>query len=136
MTPTISEDNHLQLDYVVTLNTFTGVGADGVPPPRQTNEIRSRITIPDGHTAIVGGLTSRNTSYQIDSIPWLERIPIIKDLTSLQSDNWAETSLFIFLKPVILREDKFKDLKYISENDLGRAILPSNYPTSMPLMLE
>lgn len=135
-TPTISEDNYLQLDYTVTLNSFTGVGSDGVPPPRQTNEVRSRVTVPDGYTVIVGGLTSKNESYEIDSIPFLELIPLIKDLSSLQRDNWQETSLFVFLKPIILREDKFKDLRFLSDSSLQKAERPGNFPTNEPLTIK
>jgi len=136
VTPTISEDDHLQLDYVVTLNSFTGTGSAGVPPPRQTNEVRSRITIPDGFTVIVGGLTSKNSAYQIRGFPILENIPIIRALTSSQSDDTSSTSLFVFLKPVILREDRFKDLKYLSENDLHAARLPGDFPGNEPLLIE
>ena len=134
--PTISEDNYLHLEYTVTLNSFTGIGSDGVPPPRQTNEVRSRVTIPDGYTVIVGGLSSKNESYEIDSIPWLERIPLIKDLVSLQQDSWSETSLFVFLKPVILREDKFKDLRFLSDVSLADADLDGNFPPNEPLAIE
>lgn len=136
VTPTISDDNYLQVDYVVTLNSFTGTGSDGVPPPRQTNEVRSRVTVPDGHTMIVGGLTSKNASYEIDSIPWLERIPIVRALASNQSDNWQQTSLFVFLKPIILREDKFKDLRFLSDIDLTSAEEPTNFPVNQALLLE
>ncbi|QDV42568.1 Putative type II secretion system protein D precursor [Stieleria neptunia] len=135
-TPTISEDNYLQVDYVVTLNSFTGTGTEGVPPPRQTNEIQSSVTVPDGYTIIVGGLTSKNQSYEIDTIPWLERIPIVKDLASLQQKSWSETSLFVFLKPVILREDKFKDLRYLSDVNLRNAYEPTNFPFTAPLLVD
>ncbi len=135
-TPTISDDNYLQLDYTVTLNSFTGVGSDGVPPPRQTNEVRSRVTVPDGYTVIVGGLTTKNESYEIDSIPFLELIPIVKDLSSLQRDNWQQTSLFVFLKPIILREDKFKDLRFLSDVQLRKADRPGNFPVNQPLTIE
>ncbi|MEO1618554.1 MAG: secretin N-terminal domain-containing protein, partial [Planctomycetota bacterium] len=135
-TPTISDDNYLQVDYVVTLNSFTGVGADGVPPPRQTNEVQSRVTVPDGYTIIVGGLTSQNTSSQIDTIPWLERIPVIRDLAKLQQDSWQQTSLFVFLKPTILREDRFKDLRYLSDVDLRRSGEATNFPQNAPLIIE
>ena len=128
VTPTISDDNFLQLDYVVTLNSFTGTGSAGVPPPRQTNEISSRVTIPDGYTVIVGGLTSKNGAYEITSMPWIERIPIVKDLLSLQTDSFSQTSLFVFLKPVILRKDKFKDLRFLSDVELRKAERPTNFP--------
>lgn len=135
VTPTISEDDHLQLEYTVTLNSFTGPGGTGVPPPRQTNEVRSRVTVPDGYTVIVGGLRQKNYSYTMDGIPFLENIPIIRELSSLQSTSKAESSLFVFLRPVILRDDKFRDLKFISDVDLHRAAMPPNYPTSAPLSI-
>jgi general secretion pathway protein D len=114
VTPTISEEDYLQLEYVVTLNSFSGTGTAGVPPPRQTNEVRSRVTVPDGYTVIVGGLVSKNGSFEVNTIPWVEKIPVLRDLASLQSKSDSETSLFVFLRPVILREDQFRDLKYFS----------------------
>lgn len=135
VTPTISDDDYIQLDYAVTLNSFTGVGTDGVPPPRQTNEVSSRVTVPNGYTVIVGGLKSSNSAYEIDGIPILDRIPIIRELSSLQQINESQTSLFVFLKPVVLCEDKFKDLRYISDLELRKADLPLNFPTDPPLMV-
>jgi len=121
VTPRISENDHLVLDYVVTLNSFTGTGGAGVPPPRQTDEIRSTVTIPDGHTIIVGGLNRQNTSWDRDGIPVLERIPILRELTGVENDSKSRTTLFVFLRPVILRDDKFRDLQYLSEKSLNCA---------------
>lgn len=134
--PTISEENYLQLEYVVTLNSFSGPGGDGVPPPRQTNEVRSRVTVPDGYTVIVGGLVSKNGSLEVDSIPWLEKVPVIRDLASLQTKAASETSLFVFLRPVILREDKFRDLKFLSGVDAQRAKIGADYPPTPALVIE
>lgn len=135
VTPTISDDNYLQLDYTVTLNSFTGDGASGIPPPRQTNEVRSRVTVPDGYTVIVGGLTSKNDTTQYRGIPWLEKIPVVRDLTGTTSNSRNQTSLFIFLRPVILRDDKFKDLKYISDGEICDACLPGEFPATKPLSI-
>lgn len=132
VTPTISDDNYLQMDYVVTLNSFTGDGAQGVPPPRQTNEVRSRVTVPDGYTVIVGGLTNKNDTMLYRGFPWLENIPVVRDLTGATTKSWKQTSLFVFLRPVILRDDKFKDLKYISDQEICDASLSSEYPSSQP----
>ncbi|MEZ6137064.1 MAG: secretin N-terminal domain-containing protein [Pirellulaceae bacterium] len=135
VTPTISDDNYLQMDYIMTLNTFTGDGADGVPPPRQTNEVRSRVTVPDGYTVIVGGLTSKSDVMSYRGLPWLEKIPIVRDLTGTTSTSGDQTSLFVFLRPVILRDDKFKDLKYVSDAELRDACLPGEYPPSRSLSI-
>lgn len=136
VTPRISDKDHLQLEYVVTLNSFTGTGGDGVPPPRQTNEIASSVTIPDGYTVIVGGLNFKNDSWDRDGIPFIERIPILKELTSIENLSAQDTTLFFFLRPVILRDDKFADLKYLSDRDLKPAGIGTNFPVSRPLIIK
>ena len=135
VTPHISEDARLQLKYRITRNDFTGTGTAGVPPPRQTDEIVSEVVIPDGHTLIVGGLNRTSTDESIDSFPFLENIPVVRALIRNRSTNGKQTSLFIFLKPVILRDDKFEDLKYYSERDLERATEPGDFPASLPVLL-
>jgi type II secretory pathway component GspD/PulD (secretin) len=133
VTPRIMDDDHLQLQFNVSLNSFSGSGSNGVPPPRQTDQISSRVTVPDGYTVIVGGLTNRSHTYSQNGIPFVEMIPILKDLTSLQTKGFSQTTLFIFLRPVILRDDKFQDLKYLSDRELPCAKEPGNFPMSGPL---
>lgn len=135
VTPTISDDDYLQMDYVVTLNAFTGAGANGVPPPRQTNEVRSRVTVPDGYTVIVGGLTSKNDTSSYRGLPVIEKIPVLRDLTGTTSTTASQTSLFVFLRPVILRDDKFKDLKYVSDESVQQACLPGEFPATPSLSI-
>ena len=135
VTPTISDDNYIQLDYIVTLNSFTGDGADGVPPPRQTNELRSRVAVPDGYTVVVGGLLNKNDVTSYRGLPWLEKIPIVRDLTGTTANSWDQTSLFVFLRPVILQDDKFRDLKYISDQEMRDACLPGEFPGTEPMTI-
>ncbi|MEO0530715.1 MAG: secretin N-terminal domain-containing protein [Planctomycetota bacterium] len=135
VTPRISDEDHLQLEYVVTLNSFTGTGGDGVPPPRQTNEIASSVTIPDGYTVIVGGLNFHSDGWEYDGIPFIERIPVLKELTGIEATSNNNTTLFFFLRPVILRDDKFADLKYLSDRDLKPACIGTNYPVSRPQII-
>ncbi len=135
VTPTISEGKHVNLDYTVTLNSFTGAGSAGVPPPRQTNEIKSRVTVPDGYTIIVGGLTQKNISSSLNGIPYLERIPLIRELSSLTTRSGRDNSLFVFLRPIILEEDKFRDLKFLSRRASNAADDGHNFPASCPLLM-
>ena len=136
VTPRISDDDHLLLDYVVTLNSFTGTGGAGVPPPRQTDEVRSTVTIPDGSTVIVGGLNRFNTSWNYDGIPFIEHIPILRTLTGITETAKSRTTLFVFLKPIILRDDKFRELRYLSDKDLKCAGCQQDYPTSQPMLVK
>ena len=132
LTPHISEGDHLQLEYNVSLNNFTGSSSNGVPPPRQTDSVQSKITIPDDSTVIVGGLNSSNLSKTRQTIPLLGDIPLLKELVSQQTDDRTQSTLFVFIHPVILRDDQFQDLKFFSENDENAAGISSDYPKSSP----
>ncbi len=136
VTPHISEGDHLQLQYSVTLNSFTGEGSSTVPPPRQTNTIDSEVVVPDGNAVIVGGLTRKDLSESVSKIPILGDIPGIKYAFSNRTKNWSDSTLFVFIRPVILRDDQFEDLKYLSERELDQAGVPGNLPASCPLIVE
>lgn len=135
ITPHIAEGDHLTLDYSIQLSAFTGDAIDGLPPPRQRNEVNSQVTIPDGHTIVVGGLKRTDFNETITRVPFLGDIPLVEYLFSSRTRNQAESTLFVFIRPVILRDDRFRDLKFLSERDLFTAEMPSNYPKSEPMLV-
>ncbi len=135
VSPHISEGDHLMLQYSLTLNSFTGEGAAGIPPPRQTNTLSSEVTIPDGYTIIVGGLNRKDAAESISKLPILGDIPILEYLFSSRSKNRSENTLFVFIRPVILRDDQFEDLRYLSAQDRKLADLPEDAPTSEPMLM-
>lgn len=134
-TPRITDDDHLELDFNVSLNSFTGPGGDGIPPPRQTDQVTSSVTVPDGYTVVVGGLTRKNYSVTRDTVPFIDNIPLIRELVATQTKAQSQTTLFVFLKPVILRDDKFRDLKFLSDRDLAASTESGNFPLTEPLLM-
>ena len=135
VTPHISQDDYLRLIYSLTLNSFTGTGAAGIPPPRQTNSIDSEVVVPDGYTVIVGGMKRKDKSETVSKIPLLGDIPILGHLFRNTVLTDVETALFVFIRPVILRDDLFLDLKYLSDWDLRKAEMPPSAPESRPLLM-
>lgn len=136
VTPQISEGDHLQLEYSLILSSFTSPATDTLPPGRQTNEIESVATIPDGYTIVVGGLTLENDSETINRVPLLGEIPVLEYVFSSRDIDRSETTLFVFIKGTILRDDKFEDLKSISLDASRRIELEQNYPTSVPVAID
>jgi general secretion pathway protein D len=137
--PHISEADYLQLEYTVSLSSFTGdavqQGDTLLPPPRKSDAIESQVTIPDGSTIIVGGLNTTNVIETLDAIPLLGRIPFLRFLFSSRTRDDATTTLFVFIRPVILRDDKFEDLKFLSQRDVNAAEIDGDYPHSEPLAI-
>lgn len=135
LTPHISEGDHLQLEYTIELNSFTGSGSAGIPPPRQTNTLSSQVTVPDGYGVIVGGLTRRDQGATETRLPLLGRLPILKYLFGSFTWTDSQNTLFVFIRPVILRDDQFEDLKYLSEVDRELAQVDPSLPESAPLVM-
>lgn len=136
VTPHISEGDHLQLEFTVEFSSFAkGSGTANLPPPRQIDQVESTVTIPDGHTVIVGGLNREDHSVSVAGIPIIEHIPLLKFLASNRSKDNHCMSLFVFLRPTILRDDKFRDLKFLSDRDVQGACVPANYPRSEPILM-
>jgi type II secretory pathway component GspD/PulD (secretin) len=135
LTPHISEEDYLQLQYVVSLSSFTGQGTEGIPPPRQTDKVASEVTIPDGATIVVGGLNRRQDRATLSAVPLLGDVPLLGNLFRSRTANQSNTTLFVFIRPIILRDDKFADLKFLSERDRRGAGLPDGFPGSEPLVV-
>jgi general secretion pathway protein D len=136
ITPQISEGDYLKLKYSITLSSFGDNGTDILPPSRQTNNLASEVTIPDGATIVVGGLTRETFNETVDRIPFLGSIPIIEHLFSSRNNTKSKATLFVFIKAVVLRDDKFKDLKMLSTTAAGQAELAADFPVSEPVSIQ
>jgi type II secretory pathway component GspD/PulD (secretin) len=93
------------------------------------------VTIPDGFTIVVGGLSLKNARDNVNKIPILGDIPILKYLFSSIASSHNDTTLFVFIRPVILHDEKFEDLRYYSDRKLDLMELPGDYPRSEPIPL-
>lgn len=133
VTPRISVDDYLQLEYTIELSSFTGERSTNLPPPSQRNTISSEVTIPDGYTIVVGGINRTDITNTITAVPFLGEIPIIEHLFRTEDNSHRDQTLFVFIRPIILRDDRFADLKFLSGNDRVQAGLEEEYPSSDPL---
>ncbi|MEM9827237.1 MAG: secretin N-terminal domain-containing protein, partial [Planctomycetota bacterium] len=134
-TPQINENNHLQLEFEVEFSTFGEGGTANLPPPRQIDRVGSVVTIPNGKTVVVGGLKRISQSEGFTGVPLLERIPLLRDLTSLQTNNDRTTSFFLFIRPRILRDSRFRDLEYLAGREVDQAQIRGDFPDSRPILI-
>lgn len=136
VTPHIAQGDHLSMQYSLSFSNFTGGGSVGVPPPRTNNTFSGMVEVPDSHTVILGGLVIENEADSVTEIPLLGRIPVVGMF--FQSSDRARTKsrVYAFIRPTILRDDQFRDLKMLSEVDAKDASLgESDYPQDDPLWM-
>lgn len=135
VTPHIKQGHELELEFDVEFSSFSGSGGNGLPPPRQISRAESIVTIPDGHTVIVGGLKQIGTAASFSGVPYLEFVPLLREISSLRSDGQTTTSFFLFIKPVVIRDSQFAELKYLSSPDIVESGVPARFPPSAPIMI-
>jgi len=131
--PHISEGDHLELDFSIEFSSFQDGGTTGLPPPRQINSIQSIATIPDGHTVIVGGLNRVDSSGTLTTMPFIDQIPVLRELVRNRTENGQNAALFIFIRPIILRDDKFQNLRFLSDQSEIKS--GTKLPESKPLLM-
>lgn len=122
VTPQISQDGYITLELDLDITNFTGESATpGVSPPRQRRRITTFVTVPDSSTVVVGGLKTSESSKTVSKIPLLGDIPLIGELFKSQRTVERRTNLYIFLRPKILKDANFEDLKNESKKALQEA---------------
>jgi type IV pilus assembly protein PilQ len=83
------------------------------------------VLIPDGETAVIGGLLKVNATTENKGVPGVSRIPILGWLFKSSSKTKANKELMIFLTPKILDQSFFKiepaglDRKKTGTGDVG-----------------
>ena len=137
--PHISERDWLRLNYDILLSSFGSRTAEqkaaNLPPPRTQTMARGTVRIPAEHTVVLGGLVATRDDDREDSVPFLADIPVIGELFKNRSKANTNETLFIFIRPVLLRDAQFEDLIFLSKSDVLKAGLSDGeYPLN-PLKL-
>lgn len=134
--PQIAAGDHLILEYSVQLSSFVGASAgEGLPPPKQTNSVSSRVTIPDGHTVVVGGLELLTDAEAESRVPGIGGIPLVGELFKNRSKNHSRDRFFVFIRANVMRHNGFEDLKYLSATDRAAAGVGDGWPQVEPRMI-
>lgn len=130
--PHIAEGNHLEIDYTLTVSSFTGAGTGTTPPPRSSDTISSTVRVPDAYTVIVGGLMTETVGESASQVPLLGDIPGLGWLFGVRNNTTSKVRLYAFIRPTVLRNEEFEDLKYISARSAAAAEISDGFPPDRP----
>ena len=134
--PQVADGDLIVLDYTVTISSFTGEAADPtLPPPRQQTLLRSVVTIPDGHTVVVGGLEIEAESDAESRVPLLGRIPVVGALFGNRSKSESRTRFWVFLRGTTVQGATFEQLRHISAPAFDAAGVDAGWPQTKPRIM-
>lgn len=106
--PTISADGYVTLDVTQEVNAATSETAFDAPVI-STREFTTQVLVRDSQTVVLGGLVDRQRDITGGGIPILSELPLIGGLFGRRSRRSADTELFVFLTPRVLRTDSEVD---------------------------
>jgi len=101
--PHVTADGSVAMHVRITRDEpdFNNTGARGDPTILK-REAETDLLIPDGRTAVIGGIYTRNTGRNVDQVPGLGDIPILGVLFQRRRNTDRRTELLIFLTPRIV----------------------------------
>jgi type IV pilus assembly protein PilQ len=101
--PHVSADGAVAMHVKVNRDEpdFAQVGANGAPTILK-REAETDLLVMDGHTAVIGGIFTRNTGRSLAQVPFFGDIPILGILFQHRSANDTRNELVIFLTPRIV----------------------------------
>ena len=112
ISPSISSNNYLRLNIQLEVSRFTTAfdPNSATPGVKATRKLQTQVTMPSGHTMVLGGVIEDQQDDSSQGIPILKDIPILGWLFQSWSTNHNKTNLYFFLTPHILDEEDFSDL--------------------------
>ena len=119
------------------LEAFTGTALNGAPPPKQTNNINGEaVTVPSDSTVVIGGLLVQSEGKTVVRVPLLGDIPLVGHLFRDTNTNGRDTTLYVFLKPRVLKNPNIRDYMLLTEGPQQASGLEFDIPDFPPIIME
>jgi general secretion pathway protein D len=108
VTPQVSEAGAVKLKIFQEVSNVTRDKALVQSADIITNKrsLESTVLVDDGQIVVLGGLIQDDQQASLDKVPLLGDIPWIGSLFKYESRNRKRTNLMVFLRPVVLKDDK------------------------------
>lgn len=128
VTPQISSGDYVRLEYSLNLSAFIGEPSGNLPPPKQSNDIVAKVTVPTDSTIIVGGLTFDQERKTVVKVPLLGDIPIVGILFRDERTSKSTSTIYVFITPRIMRDTNFEDVRLLSKGPMSAARIDDELP--------
>jgi type IV pilus assembly protein PilQ len=102
VTPQVTTDGSVFLQLNITNNTPDFARGGPAGPAISTKTAQTNMLIKDGETMVIGGIYSRTTGRNVQSVPFLSKIPVLGLLFKNHTYNDDRAELLIFVTPRII----------------------------------
>lgn len=115
ISPSISSNDYLRLNIDLVVSRFIGQADPTTGGTTISRQVRTQVTLPSGHTMVLGGIIEDSETESESGIPFLKDIPLLGALFRNKTNDYNKTNLYFFVTPTILDEPDFSDLQEVSQ---------------------
>ncbi len=101
--PHVTDDGAVLTEIVVSKDSpdFTNITPDGVPI--KVREVKTRVKVRQGETLVIGGIYEISSGSSTNSVPGVNRVPLLKWLFTHEVETADKTEVLVFITPTVLR---------------------------------
>jgi len=97
-------------------------------PTTDKSSVETTVAVDDGSIIVLGGLMKDEFADTVDAVPGLSSIPLIGNLFKNQTRQRIKTNLLVFLRPIVMRDQKGADQVTLDRYDAIRALQQDTQP--------
>jgi len=114
ITPHITKNKRITLDLYQEVNSVLGEttvmdGGSLIPPKLGKRDIKTKVSVLDSKTIVVGGLIRNNKSITEVGVPLLSEIPLLGWIFKRKTVSYTKTNLLVFITPHIVTKQEAID---------------------------
>ncbi|MCP4216617.1 MAG: hypothetical protein GY765_18340 [bacterium] len=109
ITPKIHHDGLITLEMNFELTFITNPGTDRLPPTIGNRSVKTVIKLRDNETSILAGLLRDTERRSIRGVPYLSRLPVLKEIFSGNKKEIEQTDIILTLTPRLIRFPEVKE---------------------------
>lgn len=144
VTPQITSTDLISLDVTQTLSAAVTNSSSNIDSPEITKrEVKTSMTIANGRTMIIGGLIQEKKNDDLQSVPFINQIPILNRLFGSTEASVERTELLVMITGYIINErskveeliERYNDaLKSLNEFDATLGNKKNNFESKPRVM--
>jgi general secretion pathway protein D len=131
--PRVSQGDVVQLEVSQEVSSLVGAVAGAADLVTNRRLIQTTVLADNGGTIVLGGLITDDRQSQEIQVPGLGDIPLLGRLFSSNTEGGTKRTLFVFLRPTILRTRS--DIGQVSANRFQRLRSIEVQPQGLPAKL-
>ena len=89
---------------------------DTLTPRISSRHLKTNVYLTDTNSFLIGGINSKETIKSTKTIPFIENIPILGDITTYKSEKTSDYSFSIFITMLPSEKDIFSEFNYDSKD--------------------